>query len=140
MAGKEDLLPNARNTPIGKQNNIANAEMIKVKDNPPHAAVSTYFKPKFPPEINFIPKNGYILYADNNPDWPGGDHQHLYYDFYKTDLGKPNGSMVEVKTGVAYKKFDKGLAAYNRTSSSESFSVDGTNITLGSLEGLLKTN
>ncbi len=52
MAGKEDLLPNARNTPIGKQNNIANAEMIKVRDNPPHAAVSTYFKPKLPPEIN----------------------------------------------------------------------------------------
>ena len=47
MAGKEDLLPNARNTPIGKQNNIANAEIIKVRDNPPHAAVSTYFKPKF---------------------------------------------------------------------------------------------
>ena len=57
MAGKEDLLPNARNTPIGKQNNIANAEMIKVRDNPPHAAVSTYFKPKLPPEINSIPKN-----------------------------------------------------------------------------------
>ena len=59
MAGKEDLLPNARNTPIGKQNNIANAEMIKVKDSPPQAAVSTYFKPKFPPEINSIPRNGY---------------------------------------------------------------------------------
>jgi hypothetical protein len=60
MAGKEDLLPKARNTPIGKQNNIANADIINVKDKPPHAAVSTYFKPKPPPEINSIPKKGYI--------------------------------------------------------------------------------
>ena len=34
-----------------------------------------------------IPDNGYVLYADNNPDWSGGDHQHHYYDFWKTDLG-----------------------------------------------------
>ena len=60
IAGKEDLLPKARNTPIGKQNNIANADIINVKDRPPHAAVSTYFKPKPPPDINSIPKKGYI--------------------------------------------------------------------------------
>ena len=53
IAGKEDLLPKARNTPIGKQKNIANAEIIKVKERPPQAAVSTYFKPKLPPEIKF---------------------------------------------------------------------------------------
>ena len=35
-----------------------------------------------------IPENGYILYADNNPDWSGGDHQHHYFDFWKTDFGK----------------------------------------------------
>ena len=34
MAGKEDLLPNARNTPIGKQNNIANFLELKNKLNP----------------------------------------------------------------------------------------------------------
>ena len=60
IAGKEDLLPKARKTPIGKQNNIANADIINVKERPPHAAVSTYFKPKLPPEINSIPKKGYI--------------------------------------------------------------------------------
>lgn len=87
-----------------------------------------------------IPKNGYILYADNNPDWPGGDHQHHYYDFYKTNLGKPNGTMVEVRDGLAYKKFENGFAAYNRTASSQSFDVDGTSYTLGSLEGLLQSN
>lgn len=25
-----------------------------------------------------IPENGYILYADNNDDWDGVDHQHAY--------------------------------------------------------------
>ena len=32
IAGKDDLLPKARNTPIGKQNNIAKADIINVKE------------------------------------------------------------------------------------------------------------
>ena len=48
-----DLLPNAKNIPIGKHNIKANAETIKVSDKPPHAPVSTYFKPNSPPDINF---------------------------------------------------------------------------------------
>ena len=84
-----------------------------------------------------IPENGYILYADNNPDWSGGDHQHHYFDFWKTDFGKPVDNMTTVKAGVGYKNFEKGFVAYNRTSSSETFSLDnGTQITLGALEGL----
>ena len=55
IAGKLDRLPKAKNTPIGKQNMIAKADMINVSDRPPQAAVSTYFKPKSPPEINLIP-------------------------------------------------------------------------------------
>ena len=42
--------------------------------------------------------------------------------------------------GVGYKNFEKGLVAYNRTSSSETFSLDnGTQITLGALEGLFQS-
>ena len=55
MAGKFDLRPKARNIPIGKHNIRAKADTIKVNDNPPHAPVSIYFKPKSPPEINFNP-------------------------------------------------------------------------------------
>ena len=58
IAGKEDLLPRTKITPIGKQKSIANAEMIKVNESPPKAALSTYSSPKLPPEISFIPKNG----------------------------------------------------------------------------------
>jgi len=53
IAGKSDLLPSARKTPIGKQKISAKAETIKVSDRPPHAPVSTHFKPNIPPEIRF---------------------------------------------------------------------------------------
>ena len=55
IAGKLDLLPKAKNMPIGKHRIKANAETINVNDNPPQAPVSTYFKPKSPPEISFNP-------------------------------------------------------------------------------------
>jgi hypothetical protein len=53
IAGKSDLLPNAKKTPIGKQKIRAKAETIKVSDRPPHAPVSIHFKPNIPPEIRF---------------------------------------------------------------------------------------
>ena len=48
IAGKFDLLPRAKNIPIGKHNINAKADTMNVKDNPPQAPVSTYFKPKLP--------------------------------------------------------------------------------------------
>ena len=84
-----------------------------------------------------IPENGYILYADNNNDWEGGDHQHAYYDFYHTDFGKPISDMVEVRPGVAYKRFENGLVAYNRTESEAVVRLPyGQQFTIGPLEGL----
>ena len=41
-AGKSDLLPSAKKTPIGKQKIKAKAETIKVSDKPPHAPVSIH--------------------------------------------------------------------------------------------------
>jgi hypothetical protein len=58
IAGKDDLLPKAKNTPIGKQKSIAKAEIIKVNERPPQAALSTYSNPKLPPEISLMPTNG----------------------------------------------------------------------------------
>jgi hypothetical protein len=60
IIGAEDLLPKAKNIPIGKQNSKAKIEIINVRDNPPHAAVSTHSKPKLPPEIKFIAIKGKI--------------------------------------------------------------------------------
>tara|TARA_B100001741_G_scaffold38653_1_gene27454 strand:+ start:275 stop:583 length:309 start_codon:yes stop_codon:yes gene_type:complete len=50
--GNPDLLPNAKAIPIGKQKIKQKKEIIKVRDNPPHAPVSTQFKPSsFPNSI-----------------------------------------------------------------------------------------
>jgi hypothetical protein len=84
-----------------------------------------------------IPENGYILYADNNDDWDGGDHQHAYYDFYLTDFGKPISGMIDVVEGVAYKQFERGIIAYNRTLSEVTVTLpSGQQFTIGPLEGL----
>ena len=53
IAGKFDLLPKAKNIPIGKHKIKAKADTINVNDKPPQAPVSTYFKPNSPPDISF---------------------------------------------------------------------------------------
>ena len=84
-----------------------------------------------------IPENGYILYADNNDDWDGGDHQHAYYDFYRTNLGKPVSGMIEISKGVAYRKYEKGIIAYNRTMSEIDVALSGgKRLRIGALEGV----
>ncbi len=84
-----------------------------------------------------IPENGYFLYADNNDDWDGGDHQHAYYDFYHTDLGKPVSGMIEISEGVAYRKYEQGIIAYNRTTSEINVALSwGKRLRIGALEGV----
>jgi len=61
-----------------------------------------------------IPEHGYILYADNNPDFDDGDHDHYYYDVYSVNLGKPVSKYTPIAQGVAYKKFEDGYIAFNR--------------------------
>ena len=46
ITGRLDLLPMANKIPIGKQKIIANIEITKVKNNPPHSRVSTGANPK----------------------------------------------------------------------------------------------
>tara|TARA_B100001996_G_C18457286_1_gene514661 strand:+ start:320 stop:580 length:261 start_codon:yes stop_codon:yes gene_type:complete len=51
IVGRPDLLPKAKNIPIGKQKIKQKNETIKVNDNPPQAPVSTHTSLKEPPEI-----------------------------------------------------------------------------------------
>ena len=84
-----------------------------------------------------IPEHGYVLYADNNLDWDGGDHQHAYYDIYHTDLGKPTSQMIEVTEGVAYKIFEKGFVIYNRTDQAADVELpDGSILIIEPLTGI----
>ncbi|MDA8875659.1 peptidoglycan-binding protein [Planktomarina temperata] len=77
-----------------------------------------------------VPTNGYILYGDNNPDTPNGDHAHEIYDFYSFDIGQPAGARIKVSNGVSYKLHQKGFIAYNITSRAKEFTLKGSNGTV----------
>ncbi len=66
--------------------------------------------------------NGYVLY--NTGSWLAfRDHDHLWYDFWDTDLGRPIGEKAELyKTpngiaieGLFIREFTNGWAVYNRS-------------------------
>ena len=57
IKGKFDLLPKAKAIPIGKQRIKQKKDIIKVKDNPPQAPVSTQFKPSNLPNSMYSSKN-----------------------------------------------------------------------------------
>ena len=73
-----------------------------------------------------IPTHGYILYADNNNDSALMDHEHIIYDFYKFDIGKPVTNLQKISSGAAYKEHDKGIIAYNINSKPISFKINDT--------------
>ena len=99
--------------------------------------VNIQFAKLFTAMAMVIPENGYILYGDNNPDIPSGDHDHDYYGFYNTDLGKAISDGVEITNGLAYKKYEKGLIAYNRTKFKYTIKFkDGKKINIGPLKGI----
>ncbi|WP_428771358.1 hypothetical protein V1L52_05345 [Treponema sp. HNW] len=84
-----------------------------------------------------IPENGYFLYADNNYDRDDSAHDHVYYDFYRTDFGKSLSGMIKIAEGAAYKEYERGYIAYNRTASAISFyTEDGRYISLHPREGI----
>ena len=56
IKGKLDLLPNANAIPIGKQNIRQKKDIIKVRDKPPHAPVSTQFNPSSLPSSIYSSK------------------------------------------------------------------------------------
>lgn len=56
--------------------------------------------------------DGYVLYND------GIQHQHYWYDFWDTDLGKPIGDkmhLYENRKGLFIREFTNGWAVYNRS-------------------------
>ncbi len=56
--------------------------------------------------------DGYVLYND------GIQHQHYWYDFWDTDLGKPIGEKVKLyenQDGFFIREFTNGWAVYNRS-------------------------
>ena len=69
-----------------------------------------------------IPKNGYIIYVDNDHDDLSTEvRDHIEYDFYSFDIGKPTSGYNKIKSGVGYKEHDKGFIAYNITGNTQKF-------------------
>ena len=84
-----------------------------------------------------ITDNGYVLYADNNPDTPNGDHAHIIYDFYSFDIGKPTGGYEKLANGVGIKQHQKGFIAYNRNSRPHTLKLDNNvNLVIEGTSGL----
>ena len=84
-----------------------------------------------------ITDNGYVLYADNNPDTPNGDHAHIIYDFYSFDIGKPTGGYERLANGVGIKQHQKGFIAYNRNSRPHTLKLDNNvNLVIEGTSGL----
>ena len=56
--------------------------------------------------------DGYCLFGDPNP-LPMPDHQHDWYRFWDTDLGKPLGQAVLREDGATQREFTNGTVVYN---------------------------
>ena len=82
-----------------------------------------------------VPRNGYILYADNARDRSSDDHGHYFYDVYRTDLGRPTSGFASVTRGIGYKLFEKGIIAFNATPSDVKVEIEGKTLRLRPLSG-----
>lgn len=82
-----------------------------------------------------VPRNGYILYADNARDRSSDDHGHYFYDVYRVDLGRPTSGFGAIARGIGYKRFEKGIIAYNATPSDVTVQIDGKPLRLRPLSG-----
>jgi hypothetical protein len=82
-----------------------------------------------------VPRNGYILYADNARDRSSDDHGHYFYDVYRVDLGGPTSGFGSIARGVGYKRFEKGIIAYNATPADVTVNIDGKPLRLRPLSG-----
>ena len=55
------------------------------------------------------------MYSDNNTDSKKGSYDHLIYDFFDFDIGKPIRGTDRVMQGVGLKEHERGFIAYNIT-------------------------
>lgn len=71
-----------------------------------------------------LAENGYVHFGDNNDDDDMTDHYHLFYDFYHFDIGQSISQTINLKSGVAYKKFQNGFVAFNRNNNATEIVID----------------
>ena len=65
--------------------------------------------------------DGYVLYNTGKRFHGGPDHEHIWYDFWDINLGKPvdgtetKGQLYDNRDGVFIREFTNGWAVYNRS-------------------------
>jgi hypothetical protein len=73
--------------------------------------------------------NGYVLYNTGKRFRGGPDHEHIWYDFWDADLGKPvdgtetKGQLYDNRDGVFIREFTEGWAVYNRSGQTQSIEI-----------------
>ena len=69
--------------------------------------------------------DGYVVY-NTGVGTPGHDHDHYWYDFWDTDLGKPIGPKAQLYQnidGLFIREFTNGWAVYNRSGTAQTITL-----------------
>ena len=72
--------------------------------------------------------DGYVVY-NTGVGTPGHDHDHYWYDFWDTDLGKPIGTQAELYQnipGLFIREFTNGWAVYNRSGAAQTIMLSAS--------------
>ena len=70
--------------------------------------------------------DGYVIYKSGQGHFGGPDH--IWYDFWDADLGKPIGEkaqLYENRDGLFLREFTNGWAVYNRSGQAQKISLPG---------------
>ena len=71
--------------------------------------------------------DGYVIYTDGRRGLEGsGDHDHIWYDFWDADLGRPVGPKAQHHQntdGLFIREFTNGWAVYNRSGTSQQITL-----------------
>ena len=65
--------------------------------------------------------DGYVLYNTGKRNYGGPDHEHIWYDFWDANLGRPiggaetKGQLYDNRDGVFIREYTNGWAVYNRS-------------------------
>ena len=78
--------------------------------------------------------DGYVLYNTGEGNYGGADHEHIWYDFWEADLGRPIGPQAQRYQdidGLFIREFTNGWAVYNRSGEAQTISLPESTIAVG---------
>ena len=72
--------------------------------------------------LSLTHSDGYVMYNIGS----GGKHEHIWYDFWDADLGRPVGSKAQHHQNIAglfIREFTNGWAVYNRSGNAQTITL-----------------